>query len=266
VVVVPEGDTGRPPWERSAGLLKWGSMTEPVVRVDAVVRTFEAELAPVRALRGATLEVGRGEFVAITGPSGCGKSTLLNIVAGLDLPDGGSVEVAGVALDGLDENARSTLRRAHVGIVFQFFNLFETMTVLENVMMPALLVGTKRRAADTRARGLLDVLGIGDKCGQPPAALSGGQRQRLAIARALANEPTLLLADEPTGSLDSDGGHEILQLFRGLHAEGQTIVLVTHDRVVADAAERVVRMRDGRVVDDGTPARGPAPAATTVAK
>jgi putative ABC transport system ATP-binding protein len=238
-------------------------MTDLVMRVGAVVRTFEAELAPVRALRGANLEVRRGEFVAITGPSGCGKSTLLNVVAGLDVPDDGSVEVAGVALDGLDENARSTLRREHVGIVFQFFNLFETMTVLENVTMPALLSGTKRRAADERARRLLDVLGIGDKRGQQPSALSGGQRQRLAIARALANEPTLLLADEPTGSLDSDGGQEILQLFRRLHAEGQTIVMVTHDHAVAAAAERIVRMRDGRVVDDGTAAGGLAPTAVT---
>jgi putative ABC transport system ATP-binding protein len=240
-------------------------MTEPVVRVEGVFRTFESELAPVRALRGVNLEVRSGEFVAIMGPSGCGKSTLLNVAAGLDVPDDGSVAVAGTSLGALDENARSIFRRTNVGIVFQFFNLFETMTVLENVMMPALLAGAKRRAAEARAATLLDRLGIADKRGQPPAALSGGQRQRLAIARALANEPTLLLADEPTGSLDSVGGAEILELFRDLHAIGQTIVLVTHDQPVADAAERIVRMGDGRVVDDGARRSGSAQSAITAA-
>jgi len=225
--------------------------TGEVVTARGLYRTFEAELAPVRALRGADLDVAPGEFVAIMGPSGCGKSTLLNLVAGLDRPDEGEISVAGESLVGLDDNQLATLRRGHVGIVFQFFNLLETMTVLENVLMPALIAGTKRRPAEARARDLLDLLGIGDKADQAPAALSGGQRQRLAIARALANEPTLLLADEPTGALDSEGGLEILELFRRLHAQGQTILLVTHDQPVADAAQRVVRMRDGRVEDDG---------------
>jgi putative ABC transport system ATP-binding protein len=226
-------------------------MTGDVVTARGLYRTFEAELAPVRALRGADLDVAAGEFVAIMGPSGCGKSTLLNLVAGLDRPDEGEIAVAGESLVGLDDNQLATLRRGHVGIVFQFFNLLETMTVLENVLMPALIAGTKRRPAEARARDLLDLLGIGDKADQAPAALSGGQRQRLAIARALANEPTLLLADEPTGALDSEGGLEILELFRRLHAQGQTILLVTHDQPVADAAQRIVRMRDGRVEDDG---------------
>ncbi|MGZ8764350.1 MAG: ABC transporter ATP-binding protein [Acidimicrobiia bacterium] len=226
-------------------------MTGEVVRARGLYRTFEAELAPVRALRGADLDVSSGEFVAIMGPSGCGKSTLLNLVAGLDRADEGEIVVAGESLVGLDDNQLATLRRGHVGIVFQFFNLLETMTVLENVLMPALIAGTKRRVAEARARDLLDLLGVGDKADQAPAALSGGQRQRLAIARALANEPTLLLADEPTGALDSEGGLEILELFRRLHAQGQTILLVTHDQPVADAAQRIVRMRDGRVDDDG---------------
>ncbi len=226
-------------------------MAGDVVTARGLYRTFEAELAPVRALRGADLDVGVGEFVAIMGPSGCGKSTLLNLVAGLDRADEGDIVVAGESLVGLDDNQLATLRRGHVGIVFQFFNLLETMTVLENVLMPALIAGTKRRAAESRARDLLDLLGIGDKADQAPAALSGGQRQRLAIARALANEPTLLLADEPTGALDSEGGLEILELFRRLHAQGQTILLVTHDQPVADAAQRIVHMRDGRVDDDG---------------
>jgi putative ABC transport system ATP-binding protein len=226
-------------------------MTDIVVEAKGVYRTFEQELAPIRALRGADLTVAKGEFVAVMGPSGCGKSTMLNVIAGLDRPDEGEVIVAGQDLTKLDENGLALMRRKHIGIVFQFFNLLEGMTVLENVIMPALIVGMKRRAAEARARDLLDLLGIGDKAKQAPGALSGGQRQRLAIARAIANEPTLILADEPTGALDSEGGDEILELFERLHAQGQTILLVTHDQPVADAAARIVRMKDGRVVDDG---------------
>jgi len=222
-----------------------------VVDAREVFRTFEQETAPVRALRGANLAITRSEFVAVMGPSGCGKSTLLNIVAGLETPDEGEVSVAGVGLVGKTESALALMRRQHIGIVFQFFNLLEGMTSLENVMMPALIAGRKRRPAETRARDLLDLLGIGDKAKQSPTALSGGQRQRLAIARALANEPTLLLADEPTGALDSEGGEEVLELFTRLHSGGQTILLVTHDQPVADAAQRIVHMKDGRVVDDG---------------
>ena len=225
--------------------------SDVVVDVSQVYRTFEQDTAPVRALRGADLHIGRGEFVAVMGPSGCGKSTLLNIVAGLDVPDEGEVSVAGHALVGKTESELAIMRRRHIGIVFQFFNLLEGMTALENVLMPALIAGRRRRAAETRARDLLDLLGISDKAKQSPAALSGGQRQRLAIARALANEPTLLLADEPTGALDSEGGEEVLELFTRLHSGGQTILLVTHDQPVADAAQRLVRMRDGRVIADG---------------
>jgi putative ABC transport system ATP-binding protein len=229
-------------------------MTEMAVEVHGVYRTFEADLAPVRALRGAELSVERGEFVAVMGPSGCGKSTLLNIIAGLDVPDEGEVCVAGESLKGRDANDLARMRRSHIGIVFQFFNLLEGMTVQENVVMPALIAGSKRKAAETRARDLLDLLGLPDKAKAAPATLSGGQRQRLAIARALANKPTVLLADEPTGALDSAGGEEILELFRRLHDDsGQTILLITHDQPVADAAGRLVRMKDGRVIDDGLP-------------
>lgn len=224
------------------------------VELTGVYRTFEPDTAPVRALRGADLSVAAGEFVAIMGPSGCGKSTLLNLVAGLDTADEGTVVLAGTELGGLDDKARALLRRDHVGVVFQFFNLIESMSALDNVVMPALIAGAGRRDAETRARDLLDLLGMGDKADQMPATLSGGQRQRLAIARALANEPTVLLADEPTGALDSEGGQEVLELFRRLHGNGQTIVMVTHDQPVADAASRIVRMRDGRVEapDDAT--------------
>ena len=215
--------------------------------VDKVRKTFEAENVPVRALRGANLVVPSGDFVALMGPSGCGKSTLLNLVAGLDVADEGTITVAGELVTGRTEDELSQLRRRHIGIVFQFFNLLEGMTVLENVALPAVIVGRKRKMAESRARDLLDLLGIGDKAGTVPGMLSGGQRQRLAIARALANEPTLLLADEPTGALDSEGGQEVIELLSRLHTGGQTIVLVTHDSGVASAADRIVRMRDGRI-------------------
>jgi putative ABC transport system ATP-binding protein len=218
-----------------------------VLVVEKVRKTFEAENAPVRALRGANLVVPSGAFVALMGPSGCGKSTLLNLVAGLDVADEGTITVAGELVTGRTEDELSQLRRRHIGIVFQFFNLLEGMTVLENVALPAVIAGRKRKIAETRARDLLDLLGIGDKAGTVPGMLSGGQRQRLAIARALANEPTLLLADEPTGALDSEGGQEVIELLSRLHAGGQTIVLVTHDAGVASAASRIVRMRDGRI-------------------
>src|ERR1700730_10594805 len=233
--------------------------------VDKVRKTFEAENAPVRALRGANLVVESGDFVALMGPSGCGKSTLLNLVAGLDVADEGTITVAGELVTGRTEDELSQLRRRHIGIVFQFFNLLEGMTVLENVALPAVIAGRKRKMAESRARDLLDLLGIGDKAGTAPGRVSGGQRQRLAIARALANEPTLLLADEPTGALDSEGGQEVIELLSRLHAGGQTIVLVTHDSNVAASAGRVVHMRDGRIVPasaGGEPGRDDAVPAT----
>jgi putative ABC transport system ATP-binding protein len=226
--------------------------------VTGLRKTFEAENAPVRALRGVDLAVEPGEFIAVMGPSGCGKSTLLNLVAGLDVPDEGEITVAGEAVTGRTEDDLARMRRKHMGIVFQFFNLLEGMTVLENVVLPSVIAGRRRKMAETRARDLLDLLGIGDKASAVPGVLSGGQRQRLAIARALANSPTLLLADEPTGALDSAGGAEIIELLRRLHASGQTIILVTHDPAVADAAGRIVRMRDGRIVPADVASSAPA--------
>jgi putative ABC transport system ATP-binding protein len=223
------------------------------VSVRGARRTFAAELAPVRALRGVDLDVEQGEFVAVTGPSGCGKSTLLNVVAGLDRVDEGTIVVAGERVDGRDEDWLARFRRHHIGIVFQFFNLLDGVSAQENLVLPGILGGMRRRAAESRARDLLDLLGLGDRGQHVPAVLSGGQRQRLAIARALVNEPTLLLADEPTGALDSEGGLEVLELFRRLHAEGQTIVLVTHSPDVAAGAQRQIRMRDGLVQEDGRP-------------
>lgn len=220
------------------------------VVVRAVYRTFDSETTPVRALRGCDLSVGHGELVAVMGPSGCGKSTLLSLIAGLDRPDDGEITVAGQVLGGLDDGGLAAMRRQHIGLVFQFFNLLEGMTALENVAIAAMIASTRRRAAEARARDLLDLLGIGDKADHLPGSLSGGQRQRLAIARALANRPTVLLADEPTGALDSGGGAEILELLRRLHRDGQTILLVTHDHIVASVADRVVQMRDGRVLEE----------------
>jgi putative ABC transport system ATP-binding protein len=222
--------------------------SEPVLLVRGLRKTFESDGAPVRALRGLDLEVQRGEFVAVMGPSGCGKSTLLNLVAGLDSAGDGEILIAGVSSIGRDENDLARMRRAHIGIVFQFFNLLDDISVLENVVLPAVIAGAPRRRAESRARDLLDLLGISDKRDDGPRSLSGGERQRLAIARALSNEPTLLLADEPTGALDSEGGDEVIELLRRLHDASQTILLVTHDVRVASAAGRVVRMRDGRAV------------------
>ncbi|GIH25614.1 ABC transporter ATP-binding protein [Acrocarpospora phusangensis] len=219
----------------------------PAVRIRGARRTFEAELAPVRALRGVDFDVTRGEFVAVMGPSGCGKSTLLNVIAGLDGVDDGTIEVAGERVDGRDEDWLARFRRHHIGFVFQFFNLLDGVSALDNLVLPGVLGGMKRRAAEARARDLLDLLGLGDRVQQVPAVLSGGQRQRLAIARALVNQPSLLLADEPTGALDSEGGLEVLELFRRLHEDGQTIIMVTHSPEVAAGASRSIRMRDGRV-------------------
>jgi putative ABC transport system ATP-binding protein len=220
---------------------------DAVIRVRGVRKTYESEGMPVRALRGVDFDMAPSEFVAVMGPSGCGKSTLLNLIAGLDTPSEGEIAVAGEPLAGRDENDLARMRRRHVGIVFQFFNLLEGMTCLENVALPAMIAGSSRKQAERRARDLLDLLGLADKAGSVPGVLSGGQRQRLAIARALANQPTLLLADEPTGALDSAGGAEVMELFRRLHAGGQTILLVTHDQEVAAAARRIVWMRDGRI-------------------
>jgi putative ABC transport system ATP-binding protein len=223
---------------------------------DLVVRGLRKTYGtpPVRALRGVDLTVHAGEFVALMGPSGSGKSTLLHLVAGLDRADEGTVALAGVRTEELDATRLARLRRRHVGLVFQFFHLVEHLSARENVALAAMIAGAKTAEAEARARDLLDSLGLLDRADERPDALSGGQRQRVAIARALANRPTILLADEPTGALDSGGAAEVLDLFRRLHDGGQTILMVTHNREVAVGAQRIVRMRDGQVVDGGVQA------------
>src|SRR6201987_2670259 len=204
------------------------SPEQAALTVTSLRKTFEAENAPVRALRGVDLTVESGAAGPVMGPSGCAKSTRPNLVAGLDVPDEGTITVAGELVTGRTEDELARMRRKHMGIVFQFFNLLEGMTVLENVVLPSVIAGRRRKMAETRARDLLDLLGIGDKAAAVPGVLSGGQRQRLAIARALANEPTLLLADEPTGALDSEGGSEVIELMRRRHRGGQTIIPRPH--------------------------------------
>jgi putative ABC transport system ATP-binding protein len=228
------------------------------VEVRAVRKSFGSRSAPVRALRELSLEVRRGEFIAVLGPSGSGKSTLLNQIAGLDTADDGEIWVGGERMTGRGEDERARLRRRHVGIVFQFFNLLGSMSVLDNVALPMMIAGVgPRDAVQRRAREMLELVGLTDRSAESPHVLSGGQQQRLAIARALANRPTVVLADEPTGALDAAGVAEIAELFRRVNASGQTILLVTHDASLAARASRVVQMRDGAVdpVATGTGAR-----------
>src|SRR5215210_799096 len=206
--------------------------------------------AGVTALADVDLSVGAGEFVAVTGPSGCGKSTLLNLLGGLDRPSSGEVLVHGEALAGANEARRARLRRSEVGFVFQFFNLIANLTVADNVELPALLAGVPAREARRRAAELLERLGLEETARRVPGDLSGGQQQRVAIARALVNRPSVLLADEPTGNLDTAAAREVVAVLRERHGGGQTIVLVTHDMRVASAAGRVVAMRDGSVVGE----------------
>jgi ABC-type lipoprotein export system ATPase subunit len=204
----------------------------------------------VRAVDGVNLEVDPGETVAVMGPSGCGKSTLLHLLGGLDRPSGGEISLAGRRLDQMGEKALARMRRTAVGFVFQAFHLVDELTAVENVELPALLAGRSPRAARRRAADLLDQVGLAERARFLPSALSGGQRQRVAIARALSNEPLVVLADEPTGNLDSAATVEVLRLFERLHHAGQTLLIVTHDERIAATADRLISMRDGAFVDE----------------
>ena len=221
-----------------------------VIRIDGVTKTYQA--GPPPALADVSMSVAAGEVVAVMGPSGSGKSTLLNLIAGLDRPTEGTVTVAGRRIDTMGESALARFRARYVGIVFQFFNLLDDLTVADNVLLPAQLAGASRRQAQARAGELLAQMGIERYRNEYPARMSGGQRQRVAIARALVNSPDLLLADEPTGALDTATGREIGKLLRQLNRDGQTLVLVTHDQGLAQRyAARTVQLVDGQLVSSG---------------
>jgi putative ABC transport system ATP-binding protein len=217
------------------------------VEARGIVKVFGAGRTAVRALDGVDLVVDRGEMIAIMGPSGSGKSTLLHIVGALESPSAGTVAVGGQRYDGLDDRGITRLRRDHIGFVFQFFNLLSSLSAEENVLLPALIARRTDAATGDRARGLLDLVGLTDRADHTPSELSGGQQQRVSIARALLLEPQLVLADEPTGNLDSKSGREVLRVLRQLNrAEGRTILMVTHDAAAAAVADRVLFLRDGR--------------------
>ncbi|CAL9670358.1 putative ABC transporter ATP-binding protein [Streptomyces sp. enrichment culture] len=220
-----------------------------VIALEGVAKRYDDAAAP--ALGPLTLSVAKGEALAVTGPSGSGKSTLLNLVAGLDKPTEGSVTVAGRRIDQLSEHALAKFRREHIGMAFQFFNLLDDLTVTDNILLPAQLTGTGRCSATARAAELMDMLGIRKHARAYPGRLSGGERQRVGVARALVNRPELLLADEPTGALDTASGHDVRELLTDLHRGGQTVVLVTHDLALAEAcASRTIHLVDGRLALD----------------
>jgi ABC-type lipoprotein export system ATPase subunit len=221
-----------------------------VVRARGLRKHYGRGEGLVRAVDGVDLDIGAGETVAVMGPSGCGKSTLLHLLGGLDRPSGGEVSLNGRRIDDIGETALARMRRTDVGFVFQAFHLMEELTAVENVELSALLAGRSPRAARRRAEDLLRRVGLADRAGFLPSALSGGQRQRVAIARALSNEPVVVLADEPTGNLDSAATLDVLRLFESLHESGQTLVIVTHDARIAATADRLISMRDGAFVDE----------------
>jgi putative ABC transport system ATP-binding protein len=221
-----------------------------VVRARELRKEYGTGEGLVRAVDGVSLDVAAGETVAVMGPSGCGKSTLLHLLGGLDRPTAGELWLAGQSLDRMGERALARLRRDAVGFVFQAFHLMDELTAVENVELPALLAGRSARAARRRAAGLLERVGLADRARFLPSALSGGQRQRVAIARALVADPLVVLADEPTGNLDSEATLEVLRLFDSLHAAGQTLVIVTHDSRIAATADRLISMRDGSFIDE----------------
>lgn len=222
----------------------------PVLRARGLRREHGKGEGLVRAVDGVDLDVAAGETVAVMGPSGCGKSTLLHLLGGLDRPSGGEVSLNGRRIDDLGERALARMRRTDVGFVFQAFHLMDELTAIENVELPALLAGRSPRTARRRAADLLEQVGLAERARFLPAALSGGQRQRVAVARALSNEPLVVLADEPTGNLDSAATLDVLQLFDRLHESGQTLVIVTHDARIAATADRLISMRDGAFVDE----------------
>jgi putative ABC transport system ATP-binding protein len=224
-------------------------MSAPIVSLRDVRRDYALGAERVHALQGVTLDVDRGDYVAIVGPSGCGKSTLLNLIGVIDHPTSGTVEIGGKRVNGMSDREATSFRLHNIGFVFQRFYLMPILSALENVALPMAEAKVSRDERQERAAELLEYVGLGNRQGHRPSELSGGEQQRVAIARALANGPVILLADEPTGELDAGTGAQIISLFQRLNVDGTTIVVVTHDEDLASAARRKIHMRDGRVVD-----------------
>jgi putative ABC transport system ATP-binding protein len=231
-------------------------LSMPVVALHDVWKTYRTGSIAVDALQAVSLTVGRGEFVAIMGPSGSGKSTLMHLIGCLDVPTAGEYLLDGADVSRLDEDALAQVRNARIGFVFQQFNLLASMTALRNVELPLAYAGAARPERRRRAAAALERVGLAPRMAHRPGELSGGQQQRVALARALVTEPKLILADEPTGNLDSGAAAEVLGLLQELHRSGRTVVLITHDAEIASTAARIVRLRDGLVADDGALAAG----------
>jgi putative ABC transport system ATP-binding protein len=225
-------------------------MDNYTLKTKEITKTFRNNGTEVQALRGINLAIKPGEMVAVMGPSGCGKSTLLHILGGLDSPTSGEVFVNDQRIDNMSEAQRAVLRRSQVGLVFQAYNLIGNLSVMDNVELPALVAGGAAGLAREKRKDLLAELGISDKAGNIPAQLSGGEKQRVALARALINRPSVLLADEPTGNLDSKSALEVMKLLCEMHSQGQTVLVVTHDPNVASIAQRVVFMKDGLITHE----------------
>lgn len=221
-----------------------------VVRITDVKRIYYMGKVEVNALRGINLNIRKGEFVSVMGPSGCGKSTLMHIVGCLDRPSSGHVLLDEVDVDELDDNSLAEIRNKKVGFVFQTFNLLPKLNAIENVELPLIYAGINFEQRRKKASELLEVVGLKDRMFHKPSELSGGQSQRVAIARSLANDPSIILADEPTGNLDSKSGEEIIRLFQELNQKGITLIIVTHDQEIADHSKRIVRLKDGLVISD----------------